>query len=377
MRLVWTPWAIPAIAVLVFAWAMAAFVFFARPGRAANRRLALQLFLEGFVVSGLAGVTWLIDDAAIVWAITGAATFLVWPKLWAYFNFLATLPTPLARVLHGTWRLRVFLALTLVAGLSWFLWPELYYVSVVPAPWAPWAAVPGPGFFFIMKMWAIMWLIGLAFSLSAVRHAPSDIARRQAKAYLLAFGTRDVLFAGVTIGLTLVPPTSPWFLPIFMLFPLIWVLYVPLVGYGILRTQLFDIDLKIKIGIERSTIVGAFAVAFWLGGELLERMIPVDGPILGLAAAGALALAFRPLQRGAERLADTVMPGVKQTPDYADARKHEVYRAAIEGALADGDVTDKERAMLRRLRETLGIGETDAGALESDARADYARGTPA
>ncbi|HVM44878.1 MAG TPA: hypothetical protein VM582_02990, partial [Candidatus Thermoplasmatota archaeon] len=167
---------------------MAALVFFARPHRAPNRRLALQLVMEGYVVSALAGLTWLVEDVRVAWALTGSAVFLVWPKLWAYFSFLATLPTPLARHLQSPVRLRVFLGLTLAAGASWFVWPHYYYVSMVPVPWAPWAAVPGPGFFTIMQMWAVMWLIGLSFSLSAIRHAATPLARRQAKAYLVAFG---------------------------------------------------------------------------------------------------------------------------------------------------------------------------------------------
>jgi len=66
------------------------------------------------------------------------------------------------------------------------------------------------------------------------------------------------------------------------------------------------------------------------------------------------------------RVADTAMPSVRETSDYVAFRKMEVYKAALEGAMEDGAVSAKEREVLRRLRESLGITDADASALERD-----------
>jgi hypothetical protein len=45
---------------------------------------------------------------------------------------------------------------------------------------------------------------------------------------------------------------------------------------------------------------------------------------------------------------------------FLEARRLEVYRAALEGATLDGVITGKERAILERLRSELGIGAEEA-----------------
>lgn len=60
------------------------------------------------------------------------------------------------------------------------------------------------------------------------------------------------------------------------------------------------------------------------------------------------------------------MPRVQDTDAYRTVRKREVYRAALESAAADGEVTDKERDVLATLQEQLGIAPTDALAMERD-----------
>ncbi|MGQ0535396.1 MAG: hypothetical protein ACT4PT_04935 [Methanobacteriota archaeon] len=367
MGLLWNWYALPAWLVLVSAGGMAAFVFFARPDRAPNRRLALQLALEAFVVGTLGGAVWVFDDPRLVYALCGTAFFLVWPKLWTYYSFLATLPTPLAAPIRSPGRLSVFLALTVAAGLSWFLRPDLYISAVGPWPYSPFAIYPGAGFFMIMNLWAVMWVVGLAFSVSAFRHAKTPIVRRQTRAYLLAFGFRDLSFGVVTLLLTFLPASHPSYIWVFLAFPMIWVVYPLLVGYAILRTQLFDIDVKVKWTISRGAVAGAFAAAFFVASEIAEALVSNEaGPVVGLAAAGGLALGFRPLRRAADRLADAAMPGVRPTPEYLTGRRHEFYRAALEGALQDGKVTDRERDILDRLRRELRIASDEATVLERE-----------
>ena len=44
----------------------------------------------------------------------------------------------------------------------------------------------------------------------------------------------------------------------------------------------------------------------------------------------------------------------------------QVYEAAIAEARLEGGISDKERALLNRLRDSLGISESDADAIEHD-----------
>ena len=111
---------------------------------------------------------------------------------------------------------------------------------------------------------------------------------------------------------------------------------VPLIAYGILRTQLFDIDLRIRWTIKQSTL--AAAVVFFM----------------------------TPLQRFAERVASTAMPNTQNTPEYAAHRKLQAYEAAVAEALQGGGVSQKERALLTRLRDSLGVAPADAETLERE-----------
>lgn len=94
------------------------------------------------------------------------------------------------------------------------------------------------------------------------------------------------------------------------------------------------------------------------------------GPVLGLAAAGALVFTIAPLQRVADAIADRAMPRVQDTPEYRASRGRAIYQATLESALRDGIVTDKERDMLATLQEELGVTPTDARAMEREARAE-------
>jgi hypothetical protein len=96
--------------------------------------------------------------------------------------------------------------------------------------------------------------------------------------------------------------------------------YVPLVAYDILRTQLFDIDLRIRWTIKQSTVAAAVAA----------------------------------------------MPNTVNTPEYAAFRKMQVYEAAVAEALQGGGISQKERALLDRLRDSLGISSADAAAVERE-----------
>ncbi len=361
--LVWTPWGIPALLVLAVCGTMAAFIFWARPDATQNRRLALQLFIEAFVVASLAGLTWFIRDPRASVALTLTMYAFVWPKLWTYYNFLATLPTPLARLVRPQGRRFAFLAVTLACSATVFIWPEAYVGGTVAHPDGGTTVLAGTMFLPMMQAWGVMWLVGLSFSISALRHAKTATSRQQARAYLIAFGMRDVAFFAVTVALSVVPPTSPTFLWWFMAFPATWILYPLLVGYGILRHQLFGIDVKIRFAVRHTALATLAATVFVVASELLENAVEARlGQGIGLAAALLITYASRPIRGMADAVAHRVSPA------SGDDEPTRIYRAALEGALEDGDISDREHAVLGRLAEQLGIDSNRHEQLVRDVR---------
>lgn len=294
--------------------------------------------------------------------------FIVWPKLWSYYSFLATLDTPLAAPLRKRGVLQGLLVLTLLAGTSVLLRPEWYGGEV--HFWPLTSALnlsPGTAFIPILWVWATMWIAGLSFSISALKNSRTDIGRRQARMYLLAFGFRDIGFVLSVIAFTVVPPTYERFHWLFVAFPSTLLVYYPLVGWGILQYQLFDIELRLKRGLHRSLVAAPLAVGFFVLSYTLEQLIEANSFVLGLIVAAGVTLVFQPLHRAAERLTDRMMPGVQDSDSYLSQRRQQVYRSAVEAALLDGTITDREQAILEQLRQSLGVTSSEADGIAATA----------
>ena len=147
-------------------------------------------------------------------------------------------------------------------------------------------------------------------------------------------------------------------------------LAVPLIAYGILRTQLFDIDLKIRWTIKQSTVAGIFIAVMFVISEGASQFLSDElGKVTGLLAAGVLMFFLAPLQQFAERVATKAMPNTNNTPEYASFRKMQVYEAAFTEAQMEGGISQKERALLAHLRDSLGISQADAEAIEGNLQA--------
>ncbi|HLE97817.1 MAG TPA: hypothetical protein VI997_10640, partial [Candidatus Thermoplasmatota archaeon] len=95
-----------------------------------------------------------------------------------------------------------------------------------------------------------------------------------------------------------------------------------------------------------------------------EQCLQRHGAVVGGVAVGLLLFAVRPIERAADRLADTAMPRVQDTDEYRTVRKREVYRAAVESALQDGIITEMERDVLATLQHELGIPAPEALRIE-------------
>lgn len=149
---------------------------------------------------------------------------------------------------------------------------------------------------------------------------------------------------------------------------------VTLVFYAILKYQLFDLNIRIRFGVKYGARGTAFAAVFFtvqelvrdLGGEAL-------GYFAGLLLAAALVFLFEPFQRLTDKLAHKVVPPTT-TETYERYRAMEIYRAALEGALADQVVTPAELHSLKNLRAKLAITDSDHDLLERDIRGALQRG---
>ena len=140
---------------------------------------------------------------------------------------------------------------------------------------------------------------------------------------------------------------------------------VPLIAYGILRAQLFDIDLRIRWTIKQSTLAGIFVALMFLISEGASTFLSAElGNVAGLLAAAVVMFFLTPLQRLADRVAGAAMPNTNNTPEYISYRKMKVYEAALTEALQDDGISNKERSLLKHLRDSLEISSADAEALE-------------
>lgn len=219
----------------------------------------------------------------------------------------------------------------------------------------------------------LLFFYALAASIHAWQSA-SGAARTRARSFTMAFGFRDVCW-GYVYGAAILMIWSGEYkvvepdasgLP-YALYALGSLLAIPLIAYGILRTQLFDIDLRIRWTIKQSTIAAAFIALMFLISEAAEQILSAKlGAIAGLLAAALIVFFLAPLQRFAERVANATMPNTRKTPEYVAFRKMQVYEAALAEAQLEGGISSKERALLVRLRDSLGISETDAEAIERE-----------
>lgn len=217
-----------------------------------------------------------------------------------------------------------------------------------------------------------LFVFALAASVIAWRSA-DGIAKSRAGTFAIAFGVRDVCWSFAYGWATLIlwqgtyaivdpnASSAPY-----LVYALGTLLAVPLIAYGILKTQLFDIDLKIQWTIRQSTVAAAFVAVFYVVTEGADRLFESEfGTWFGLVASAMLIFALSPLQRMAERVSQAVMPNTTDTPEYAAYKKLQVYEAALVDALPGG-ISGKERALLNHLRDSLGIAAADADALERD-----------
>lgn len=367
----WSLWGVPGTLSMVVAWTAAVVIYRTGPDRSVNRRLAVLLLLEGLWLGGDLGVLFFLDSFAAVRiaSLVGTAALAAFPFVYLAFLGIA-LPTPLVRPFRSRLALWILGAFAAVAATAVFVFPG----SFVAPPYAPgWAAwnfrLVGLGES-LSQLQGMTHLYGFLAAISVyTRSQCCDSVRRQAFWFAVAFGARDV-YVGITqILYPVIRPIQFW--GEFIYNPgqgLVYLVYVVLLSYAVLQAQLFDIELRLRVVMRRSTLVAVVAGVFFLGTEILEATVPVDSTILGIVTAGIIVVLLRPLRLLAERVITRFMPVTEPTADHLEARKLEVYRVALEGALQDGEVTGREREILARLRKELEISDEEEAMIQREMR---------
>ena len=350
-------------------WSFAVVLFRFAATSAVTRMLAFLLVIEGVALVGQGYVDMLLTSQ--VQALPGYAAWLRFEEIVHTLGdcaMLALYPAFLAMALQTglTRRLAykpVRIGFALVAA--------LLFVAVFTTPLEVGATA---------LYLCVTTLFGFALiaSIHAWRSAGTALARARARSFTIAFGFRDIcwsvtyggaiwlIFAGKYTISTQSKPSDAVITTLLVVYACGTLFYVPLIAYGILRTHLFDIDLRIRWTIKQSTVAAAVVAIVYLVSEGASRLLSAElGNVAGLCAAAVVVFFMAPLQRFADRVASAAMPNTVNTPEYTAFRKLKVYEATVAEAL-QGGISQKERVLLTRLRDSLGISPADAAAVEQE-----------
>jgi hypothetical protein len=139
-----------------------------------------------------------------------------------------------------------------------------------------------------------------------------------------------------------------------------------LIAWGILRYQVLDFDVKLRWGLERSTIASIFIAVFFLISEGAQEIFgtATSNAWIGIIAAAALTFFIAPLQRLAERVGERALPDARPAASLLDDEVRDLYEQRLRSAWSDGTLTRDERVILEHLRERLRIPVEEAAVLE-------------
>ncbi len=369
---------------VLLAWTLAFFVYRARPHASGNQLLAGLLYAEGAFQGVSAALTFFGDEildggapppSFAIFAIALVALFV---SALLYLVFLSTINTPLTRSFRKPGFRRGLVVAAVVHGL---VAGHVFYYVATGRP-DPVAIETGILFIVTVLMVAFASVYGLIACVSAWRRAGlGSEQRKRALAFVLAFGGRDVaillhLLGGPILGNILFDESQRgemfselWLIVSQSFLGMTTVVFAIFLAYGFLRGQLFDIDLKIKLGIKRGTVVGLILGAFFAAAKITEAYLSREvGFVAGSIIAGLMLFLVPKLNRIGDKVANVAMPQVQPTNAYLSFKKMEVYRAALESAYETGGISDKEHATLDRLREKLGLTKADTEAVEMEVR---------
>jgi hypothetical protein len=361
-------WGIVAGAVLI---PVGMLVLFSAHGRRANLLLAGYL-LWGWVTGALVSFSVFVPNPTVAY---NAVVYLL-PATDLFFLFYLAfvgqaVASPLSRWLRTRFGLALVVLFTLLKGALELVFAQSLWPSGRHSGYGGYFWDASPTNVALNLETVAIYAFTLVCTTDAFRRAePGTIARSRAKAYLQAFALIDgsIVVAGIVnfaapqafYGVDIIG----WAALVMGLVTLTQAVGGLMIVRGMLRYQLFDFDLKLKWTLKRGTLVAIILGAFFLATALAEQYLQQFGWVIGGLAVGALLFALRPIERAIDRMADRAMPRTTGTPEYLAQRKHEIYRAALEDAMRDGVVSAKERALLLRLAENLGLSGDESTRIE-------------
>lgn len=365
-----------ALAAVAMSWSFAVVLRRSSQRGSVARRLSLLMVVEGLALATTGSIDALFPDMGAFYqrhswfalaelmlhALADCGMLVLYPPFLA-----AALQTPLTR-LFADRRMRIAILVGSAALWVALTLPFVLAFEHATPPDVRLAAAPATILYVAMVA-----LFAFAFVASLLAWRDSvGIGRKRARIFAIAFGIRDS-FWGIVYAVMVYDLLRGDYAPVFFEVPSWFLFYVlgtaiavPLIAYGILRTQLFDLDLRIRWTIKQSTLAAVVVAAVWLASEAASQFLSSElGSVVGLLAAAVVMFFLAPLQRFAERVAAAAMPNTHNTPQYAAFRKLQVYEAAVTEALPGG-ISDKERTLLRHLQQSLGISAPDAAAIEAE-----------
>jgi hypothetical protein len=342
----------------------------AGPGRRLNRLLAWLLFLEGAYTGTNVGLILFVEaeSAAKIVSSVGLFTQVALPL--QYLLFLGeALRTPLTHPFRGRRATAIIAVGTILLTAFAFLRPALFQTEVAPSDLGHWNyGYQGFGAW-VVQLYGLTALFGLIAAIHAFRRSSrGSIARNQAGWFIVAFGLRDAYMGPIAGLYPVLRPIPAW--GDFLYNPgigLVWAIYIPLLAYAILKYQLFSIDLRLRFALRQGSAGALIATVFLVMSEALESVVAVDGVVAGVLLAMLVAVLLRPAQTVAERIVVKLMPNVNPNDSYLEERRFAIFRAALESAMIDGEISRDERDMLDRLQSELGLDAGLARKLEREA----------
>lgn len=346
------------------------------PRRALNQLLALLLVCDGAVAVMLTFILQAVDlvgpgevSTDLVVALLPYLNGFLLALPWIFLLFIGlALRTPLARPLRHPLGQTVVILLLLLS---------LADVTLNPAE---------PQIF---EFEAFLYLIGLTSlyglmcAITAYQLSPKRTrARRQASAYMVAFGARDAVWfvALSTMEILLLFRIGDPYYALLAL-PFATLAFVSLLIIGVLRSQLFDIDIQLRVTVKRGTIAMIFLAVGLLVASITETYLQQFNWLAGGVAAGVMLVALHPLQRFADRVANIAVPDARSHGSLTTEERLALYEEQLRIAWEDGNLSMKERRLLDAVRRRLGIEPGQAANLEASLlqprrrRPSKARGT--
>ncbi len=263
--------------------------------------------------------------------------------------------------------------------LPWVFVPQLGFGRLFPEGYEPLVVLGRIAFLAA----APLALAAFALLLTQALRAPASRARAWWVAgiglYSSVLPVTGMLWAGPVPDLA---PMDPAAYAFHFILGSVRLVFPAIVVYAVARhtlstTDPFELDYRLKITIQRSTLGAIVLAVFFVLAEGLQDVFgnapvvqdlgPMWSRAVALVGVGALLVVFHPLQRMAERVSSSALPDARRLKDIEDPEREQIYAEQATIAWSDGNLTRKERILLDRLRERLEIPVQTAARLESQA----------